>query len=310
MAAIQHFQFPLSLLRIIPELHGNRHAATDRSALLRNTEPLGERIMTYSCMHLAATHWKKQVAAVMQQGYSDSEAADLFENHRYTLGKWYIEERIPFPCMSLHESLNLVFGQVGLGYIVDGTFNTAIPTSDFQREQKWYTDINTRVRQHDAWVRIHKDIVLELRAGKWTWDLFAVYCAVLSVIGTKKVPWIIRYQDMQARLEGYLTPGELPQGHQPLLSIDQIRTRIQKLETRSLIATYSERHTRNRLYWLPSQATNPEQVIARRTAKKKIATDKSAQRDRINALVQEMYQQEAGAEQSGALPSKQTPSKK
>lgn len=287
-ASILQVQFPLSLLRVLLSKPG-----TTRKRMAAESRSLAQRIVRYSYVSMALLQWKKQVEAYMGlYGLSYAEAEDyLKEMDRGTIADHVKEEELPYHFQSLFETGRSVYRGLGWTWTDHSGVVHTEPTS-----QKWsgdlrnYSELQSQCAKKDAWVRVHQNIVWDLNAGRWDWLEFIVYCAVLSKIGDKKVPWIVHYDELYARSHGFLTKGSMPNNLTVIVTVEQIRYRLIKLEKRNLVGTFSKRHTRSRYYWLPFRITRSEaeRYIATRMAKADEANDKSAQRERVEAMAKAM----------------------
>lgn len=155
-----------------------------------------------------------------------------------------------------------------------------------------WKDYKNNAIPHEPFAMIHRDKVSDLESGRWHPSKFAVYVAVVSMIGKKTLPWILRYDEIQRRADGF-TKSTAPEGYVPSLTASTVRRRIAQLEKTNLVSTFSLSRGRSRWYWLPSQCDRhtAEAYIIRRLALR--APDKAElneQRARIVREVQEIRQ--------------------
>ncbi len=279
MANIAQIRFPLSFLRILP----------------KHPEP-AQTLLLWNYVNMARDQWRQQVTAWValepgQDGTQLSESA--FQYAGTQLSKLDLSEialfvrdgDLPYYFDSIEGAAASVFKGMALHW-TDGKRDTVTP-AEWKRDCKRVDQLRAGIAsdlKKDAWVAIHREIVWDLNKGKWSWEEFALYCAIASKIGRKSAPCIIRYDELIARSSGYKSYKTMPPDAKPLLTIDQIRYRIAKFEGRGLLSTFSKRHGRDRWYWISSRVPDAELKIARHLAKRANAQDRNAQRDRMESL--------------------------
>lgn len=294
MSRIQQIQFPLSLLRVLPERHlpkGDR----DLKSFSGSGTPIAQDLIRWGVVHVGRSQWEKQVAAMMKlyDMLAEDAIVALSDFDRDEIAAFKDAEELPYYYQSEREAVQSAYKGFGFHWTSrDGQMRDDLPLERYEEFRVTYDRLRKKVPPKDAWVRVHKDIVFDLNHHRWPWDRFAVYCAILSKLGGKRKPFPIYYQEIQARADGYLSAKHFPDGYKPLLTVDQVRTRVGKLEKQGLIATYSPRHTRQRLYWLPHRVSGEEAelAIAERNAKKVEHANRTSQRERVEALTQSLLE--------------------
>lgn len=281
---ISQVQFPLSLLRVLLYKPG-----TTRKKMAAESRSLAQRIVRYSYVSMALLQWTQQVKACMEVYGIDYAEAERYleEMDRADVAKHVEEGELPYHFQTVLEVGRSVYRGLGWNWTDQrGVRHTEVTPQKWSGDLRSYNELQSQCIKKDGWVRIHQGIVWDLNEGRWDWLEFIVYCAVLSKLGDKKVPWVVHYDELYARAHGFLTKRSMPHNLGAIVTVDQIRYRLTKLEQRRLVRTFSKRHTRRRYYWLPFRISDEaaERYIAQQQAKVAGLTDKTAQRERIEDM--------------------------
>jgi len=109
---------------------------------------------------------------------------------------------------------------------------------------KRYEKINSyhnrfiNVYGNDCFVRVHKNILFDVKDKKFNPDLFRVYSAVLSYMGKKKYVRIV-YSNIKLRAQGFKSNKIKVKPVLNELTIKQIRNLIKKLKDKNLMTVYT-----------------------------------------------------------------------
>lgn len=136
---------------------------------------------------------------------------------------------------------------------------------------------------------VGESVVADLKSGAWSPSLFVTYAAIVSMIGGRQVPKVLRYDALRRRADGF-TKATAPPDYTPSLTVATIRRRIETLEARGMIRTYSTGHTRERLYWIPSkigESKAMDYIVERAVKRRRAATNRDVERDVVEAAVSE-----------------------
>lgn len=179
-------------------------------------------------------------------------------------------------------------------------------TKSNQKELKSYIIEFEKRNGQDCIVRVHKDIIFEVRDGKFSELLFRVYCAVLSVIG-KKAFVRITIKRISYRMQGFKdlkTANKEIAKSSKILTDRQIRTLTDKLQNQGLIdkLTYKNRLT---FYSVLYRGKALDKIITRSIITKQFKKQKGNIRNKkINEAVNEAikkYQDQELSEQKSKL---------
>jgi hypothetical protein len=137
-------------------------------------------------------------------------------------------------------------------YIILSCLKLEIDLGNIENSKRSHAKLSLYLQEYearhgkDAKVKIHKDILFEVRDKKFDERLFRIYCAVLSVIGNKNFVRIT-IKNISYRMHGYKTSDIylMSDPSYEVLTHRQIKTALDKLQQRSLIHcnTYGKRQT-------------------------------------------------------------------
>jgi len=166
-------------------------------------------------------------------------------------------------------------------YIVLSAINIGIDIANLEKTKLSHKELdNYRARFEnvygtDAKVKIHKDILFEVREGQFDERMFRVYCGVLSVIGDKQFVRITKERIMYAML-GCKSEKVFQRFEQnyKLLTERKVKTTIDKLRDRGFFdcITYGKRMT---FYSTKFREAALHSVVAEAIAKNKLKKEKS-----------------------------------
>lgn len=172
-------------------------------------------------------------------------------------------------------------------YIVLSAINIGIDIANLEKTKLSHKELdNYRARFEnvygtDAKVKIHKDILFEVREGQFDERMFRVYCGVLSVIGDKQFVRITKERIMYAML-GCKSEKVFQRFEQnyKLLTERKVKTTIDKLRDRGFFdcITYGKRMT---FYSTKFREAALQSVVAEAIAKNKLKKEKSKLKSEI-----------------------------
>ena len=156
-----------------------------------------------------------------------------------------LQRRLPSDFTDFDESHSkIVLAADELGITISSITKTL---SNHQRISSHITAFTERYGK-DAFCRIGKDICFETKVGKFEYSLFAVLCAIQSILGKKKRYCRITKDRIRYRMHGYKSREIAEQGmiHKSILLTDrQIGIRVNILYGKNLFSkfTYARRQT-------------------------------------------------------------------
>jgi hypothetical protein len=172
-------------------------------------------------------------------------------------------------------------------FIVLAAMNMGICINNLKQTKLRYKDLENYLARFesdhgmDAKVKIHKDILFEVRDRKFDERMFRVYCGVLSIIGNKPFVRItikrIMYAMLGCKSEKVFCQFEHGSG---LLTARQTKLTIDKLRDRGFFdcITYGKRIT---FYSTKFREAALQSVVAEAIAKNKLKKEKSKLKSEI-----------------------------
>jgi hypothetical protein len=295
--SIKTVRIPIALLRIIPaQISAAKTVGPSRATELPAIVSLttaqaaiaAQNLLTYVHCNIADMFWDRQLSAAAEYFDEDKRRVvkTLAEQDRYDINALVEDSSLPYHFQSLHEAHHWVLKT--LGFTIGGEDASKVAGSILDRERRAYDVFRQQIPEREPFALVHLGIIWDLNSGQWPWDLFTVYAAITSRIGAKKRPVVIYYDEIRRRASGYARKTDVPASFTPTLTTDKVRTRIAKLESKGLIATFSQRHTRRRHYWFPSRCSETDALHLIAETEKKRHRGGQEDKDRRREIMREL----------------------